>query len=75
MTCQEAGLWLMAAGASDAINMDGGGSTTLVYWNEKDNEMVSLCRHNPTRYERVVGSNFGIILRKSTPDKDRTLEK
>ena len=64
MTCQEAGLWLLAAGASDAINMDGGGSTTLIYWNEKDNSMVSLCRHNLARYERVVGSNFGIFLKK-----------
>ena len=75
MTCQEAGLWLMAAGASDAINMDGGGSTTLIYWNEKDNDMVSLCRHNLAKYERVVGSNFGIILRKSTPDRKSYLEK
>lgn len=64
MTCQEAGLWLMAAGASDAINMDGGGSTTLIYWNAKDKKMVSLCRHNLARYERVVGSNFGIFLKK-----------
>jgi hypothetical protein len=26
--------------------------------------MVSLCRHNLARYERVVGSNFGIFLKK-----------
>ena len=63
MTCQEAGLWLLAAGASDAINMDGGGSTTLIYWDKKKKEMVSLCRHGKLRYERVVGSNFGIFLK------------
>ncbi|MBQ9771712.1 MAG: phosphodiester glycosidase family protein [Lentisphaeria bacterium] len=64
MTCKEAGLWLLAAGASDAINMDGGGSTTLIYWDKKKKTMVSLCRHSKSRYERVVGSNFGIYLKK-----------
>ena len=64
MTCQEAGEWLMAAGASDAINMDGGGSTTLVYWDEKENKLVSLCRHTLGGYERYVASSIGIILKK-----------
>ena len=64
MTCQEAGLWLLAAGASDAINMDGGGSTTLVYWDETAKKMVSLCRHNKYGYERFVASSFGIFLKK-----------
>ena len=64
MTCQEAGEWLLAAGASDAINMDGGGSTTLVYWNEKENKLESLCRHAPNGYERYVASSIGIILKK-----------
>lgn len=64
MTCQEAGEWLMAAGAADAINMDGGGSTTLVYWDEKKNKQVSLCRHTLGGYERYVGSSIGIILKK-----------
>ena len=64
MTCQEAGEWLLAAGASDAINMDGGGSTTLVYWDEKENKLVSLCRHTLGGYERYVASSIGIILKK-----------
>lgn len=62
MTIQETGEWLIAAGASDGINMDGGGSTTLIYWDAKKKKMVSLCRHFGG-YERVVGSNFGIFLK------------
>ena len=63
MTCQEAGEWLLAAGASDAINMDGGGSTTLIYWDEKAKKMVSLCRHTKSGYERLVGSSLGIFIK------------
>lgn len=63
MTCQEAGEWLLAAGASDAINMDGGGSTTLIYWDEKAGKMVSLCRHTKSGYERFVGSSLGIFIK------------
>jgi hypothetical protein len=32
-TTQELGTWLQEHGADDAINMDGGGSTTLAWWN------------------------------------------
>lgn len=62
MSCQEAGLWLLAAGASDAINMDGGGSTTLIYWDEKAKKMVPLSRHSRSGYERTVANSMGIIL-------------
>ena len=32
-TTQELGEWLKKFGADDGINMDGGGSTTLAWWN------------------------------------------
>lgn len=63
-TCREAGEWLIAAGAKDAINMDGGGSTTLVYWDSQKKKPVSLCRHSESGYERPVASNLGIFLKK-----------
>ena len=34
-TTHELGTWLQEHGADDAINMDGGGSTTLAWWNPK----------------------------------------
>ena len=61
-TQRETGELLLAAGASDAINMDGGGSSTLIYWDPAKKEMVSLCSHK-WKSERVVGSNIGICLR------------
>ncbi len=60
-TQRETGELLLAAGASDAINMDGGGSSTLIYWDPAKKKMVSLCKHRGG-YERVVGSNIGICL-------------
>ena len=63
-TCREAGEWLIAAGANDAINMDGGGSTTLVYWDQGRKKPVSLCKHTENGYERPVASSIGIILKK-----------
>jgi exopolysaccharide biosynthesis protein len=60
--CSDGGKILVAAGASDVINMDGGGSSTLIYWDEKAGKMVSLCRHNKKGAERTVGNNVGIIL-------------
>lgn len=32
-TVQELGCWLKSAGADDGMNMDGGGSSTLAWWN------------------------------------------
>lgn len=61
-TQNETGKLLLAAGASDAINMDGGGSSTLIYWDTQKKTMVSLCRHR-MGYERIVGSNIGICIR------------
>lgn len=48
------------AGASDAINMDGGGSTTLVYWSPVENQPVLLNQPNKSNYQRTVGASLGI---------------
>ena len=40
---------LKAAGASDAINMDGGGSSTLAWWDEEKRKTVIPNRHEPSR--------------------------
>lgn len=61
--CSDGGKYLVAAGASDVINMDGGGSSTLVYWDEENKKIVSLCRHNKNGSERTVGNSMGIILK------------
>ena len=63
-SAEEGGELLIAAGASEGINMDGGGSSTLIYWDETQQKQVSLCRHSANGYERPVGSNMGIFLRK-----------
>ena len=36
---------MLAAGASDAINMDGGGSATLTWWDAEKNTTVIPNRH------------------------------
>ncbi len=51
---------LKAAGASDAINVDGGGSSTLVRWDSEKGEAVVDNRHDPSRrYYRNVAANIG----------------
>jgi exopolysaccharide biosynthesis protein len=50
------------AGASDAMNMDGGYSTTLVYWNDASGEPVVCNRPTPSGYMRFVGANMGIYV-------------
>ncbi len=53
---------LKDAGAVDAINMDGGGSATLCYWDNARQKPVTVNRHTEKGYERPVGSNIGIYL-------------
>ena len=62
-TGPETAAFLQDAGAYDAINMDGGGSATLCYWDEKKGEPVTVNRHDKSGYQRPVGSNLGIWLR------------
>ena len=50
-------------GASDAINMDGGGSTTLVNWNTKA-QKAEVLSHQAFGGERRVATSLGIIRKK-----------
>ncbi len=62
-TGREVAEMLQAAGAYDAINMDGGGSATLCYWDTETNQPVTLTRH-PKDAERLVGANIILYLDK-----------
>ena len=55
---------LLAAGASDAINFDGGGSTSLLYWDAKNHKPVVTNRHTIGGYMRPVGSNVGVVIKR-----------
>lgn len=61
-TGPEVAAMLRDAGAADAINMDGGGSATLCYWDEAKQTPVTVNRHTKEGYQRPVGSNIGIYL-------------
>ena len=52
---------LKAAGAVDAINMDGGGSATLVWWDEQKKAPVVPNHHLFWSY-RPVAMNIGFFL-------------
>ena len=66
-TVHEVGLWLRHYGAYTGINMDGGGSTTMVRWNRKEDRIELLNTpssrlpggRGPGRL-RANGSNFGV---------------
>ncbi|MBQ7650769.1 MAG: phosphodiester glycosidase family protein [Victivallales bacterium] len=60
-TVKEVGHWLKYFGCSDGVNMDGGGSTTLVYFDSKADKVVKM-NHQAKGAERSNGGNFGIIL-------------
>ena len=63
-TGAETGRFLVDAGAGDAINMDGGGSTTMCYWNKKTGKPVMVNRHTPKgNVMRPVATNLGIVLK------------
>lgn len=51
---------LRAAGADDAVNMDGGGSSTIALWDGSKNETVIPNRHDAQRKNyRAVAANMG----------------
>lgn len=51
---------LRAAGADDAVNMDGGGSSTIALWDGSKNETVIPNRHDAQRKNyRAVAANIG----------------
>ena len=54
---------LKVAGAADAINMDGGGSSTLAYWDAAKGEVAISNRHDGKgRNYRDVAASIGIVL-------------
>ncbi|MEY3458544.1 MAG: hypothetical protein RL215_1701 [Planctomycetota bacterium] len=77
-TTEELGQWLLDLGASDGINMDGGGSSTLAWWNSEataddkselinrpvGNGLKLLTPASDDRFvsERANGNNVGIWL-------------
>lgn len=64
MTCPEAARILRDFGASDAVNLDGGGSSTLYIRAEG-----GLVSRPGDRLERPVGNHLGIVL-DAPPDED-----
>jgi len=60
-TVKEVGHWLKFFGCTDGVNMDGGGSTTLVYYDSKADKIVKM-NHQSGGAERSNGGNFGIVL-------------
>lgn len=63
-TGSETGELLLEAGAWDAINMDGGGSTTMCYWDRRKKKPVMVNHQGKGGYMRPVASNLGIVLNK-----------
>ena len=56
---------LSAAGAVNGINVDGGGSTTLAYWDEATRKPFVMNHHDPNKgYYRPVALSVGVILEK-----------
>ncbi len=55
---------MQSLGATDAINMDGGGSTTLVTWDQKADapKMLNRTPGGNGTYQRTVGSAIAICL-------------
>ncbi len=51
---------LKKAGASSAMNMDGGGSTSMVYWDDATQKDILCNRHGDTDYTRKVGASIGV---------------
>lgn len=61
----ETGAWLLRLGAYDAVNLDGGGSTSLVRQDSLGNPVVlnnsSAAAGDPQGRERTVGAHFGVF--------------
>ena len=62
MTLRELGDLMLALGARDAINLDGGGSTTLVYADPDSANRLRIANHPSDRTgERTVGDALAIV--------------
>ena len=58
---QDLTAYMIAAGASDALNMDGGGSTSMVWWDPAQKKPVMFNRHEGGMI-RKVSCSLGILL-------------
>ena len=61
---QESAAIIISAGASDAINMDGGGSTTMLYWDTAQRKPIMVNRHSASGYMRPVATSLGVVQNK-----------
>ncbi len=59
-TCADLADILLREGCADAINMDGGGSTSLVIYDREHNRPHML-NHHPNGYVRKTALNLGLI--------------
>jgi hypothetical protein len=66
----EVGQWLKALGAADGINLDGGGTTTMVVAEGAKAKILNQPIHaNKPGMERVAGSHIGVFA-KPLPEKN-----
>lgn len=63
MTLRELATLMLALGARDALNLDGGGSTTMVYKPAGSDTLVLANRPSDAAGERAVGNALGIVNR------------
>jgi hypothetical protein len=71
-TTQEVGAWLKALGAADGLNLDGGGTSTLVVADASGKARVlnrPIHRNRPGT-ERPAGSHLGVFARPLSATKD-----
>ncbi len=62
MTLRELATLMLALGARDALNLDGGGSTTLVYANPDSSGKLSIANHPSDKDgERSVGDALAVV--------------
>ena len=61
MTLRELANLMLALGARDAINLDGGGSTTLVYKEPRSRQLTIANRPSDPTGERAVGNALAVI--------------
>ena len=62
MTLRELGELMLGLGARDAINLDGGGSTTLVYADPDSAGRLRIGNHTSDKGgERTVGDALAIV--------------
>lgn len=54
---------MLALGAREVINLDGGGSSTLIYADPKDNGRLRIANRPSDKVERAVGDALAIVKR------------